>query len=446
MVIYNVSRCDRDAAICQSCSCWCSCCASGCSYFCSRCLRGLLCFWGCWCSWCCSLRCVSQYASMLRLLLCCSYCLNVVASAWTLNQVDAAAQHSPNRAPALTYTVFPHSPLFKKRKTNIAKRTWKLICCSYCWVALGLCSLYFGSMLAHLGTMLALGWVLLSCLGPMLGFVGSNAAPHDAAICQSCSCWCSCCASGCSYFCSRCLRGLLCFWGCWCSWCCSLRCVSQYASMLRLLLCCSYCLNVVASAWTLNQVDAAAQHSPNRAPALTYTVFPHSPLFKKRKTNIAKRTWKLICCSYCWVALGLCSLYFGSMLAHLGTMLALGWVLLSCLGPMLGFVGSNAAPHDAAICQSCSCWCSCCASGCSCFCSRCLRGCCDVEVVDVVGAILCGASRKMLVCSVCCFVARTVSAWTLNQVDAAAKHSSNRAPALTYTVLPPLPPLQEEEN
>ena len=119
------------------------------------------------------------------------------------------------------------------------------------------------------------------------------------------------------------------------------------------------------------------------------------------------------------------------MLAHLGTMLGLGWVLLSCLGPMLGlvglslahlgtmlpprgcfgpmftlfwvyvgpswnyvgtmlgFVGSNAAPRDAAICQSCSCWCSCCASGCSCFCSRCLRGCCAVEVVDVLGAVLC---------------------------------------------------------
>ena len=61
-------------------------------------------------------------------------------------------------------------------------------------------------------------------------------------------------------------------------------------------------------------------------------------------------------------------------------------------------------------CQSCSCWCSCCASGCSCFCSRCLRGCCAVEVVDVVGAVLCGASRNMLVCSVCCCVARTVSA------------------------------------
>ena len=65
--------------------------------------------------------------------------------------------------------------------------------------------------------------------------------------------------------------------------------------------------------------------------------------------------------------------------------------------------------RDAAICQSCSCWCSCCASGCSCFCSRCLRGCCAVEVVDVVGAaVLRGASRNMLVCCVCCFVARTV--------------------------------------
>ena len=94
------------------------------------------------------------------------------------------------------------------------------------------------------------------------------------------------------------------------------------------------------------------------------------------------------------VALGLCSLYFRFMLDHLET--------------MLGFVGSNAAPRDAAICQSCSCWCSCCASGCSCFCSRCLRGCCAVEVVDVVGAVLCGASRNMLVCCVCCFVARTV--------------------------------------
>ena len=64
--------------------------------------------------------------------------------------------------------------------------------------------------------------------------------------------------------------------------------------------------------------------------------------------------------------------------------------------------------RDAAFCQSCSCWCSCCASGCSCFCSRCLRGCCAVEVVDVVGAVLRGASRNMLVCCVCCFVARTV--------------------------------------
>ena len=63
--------------------------------------------------------------------------------------------------------------------------------------------------------------------------------------------------------------------------------------------------------------------------------------------------------------------------------------------------------NDAAICQFCSCWCSCCAFG-SCFCSRCLRGCCAVEVVDVVGAVLCGASRNMLVCCVCCFVARTV--------------------------------------
>ena len=80
MVIYNLSRCDRDAAICQSCSCWCSCCASGCSCFCSRCLRG-----------CCAVEVVDvvgavlavrlQYASMLRLLLCCSYCLNVVVSA-----------------------------------------------------------------------------------------------------------------------------------------------------------------------------------------------------------------------------------------------------------------------------------------------------------------------------------------------------------------------------
>ena len=99
------------------------------------------------------------------------------------------------------------------------------------------------------------------------------------------------------------------------------------------------------------------------------------------------------------VALGLCSLYFRFMLDHLGTMLGLY---------MLGFVGSNAAPRDAAICPSCSCWCSCCASGCSCFCSRCLRGCCAVEVVDVLGAVLCGASRNMLVCCVCCFVARTV--------------------------------------
>ena len=49
-------------------------------------------------------------------------------------------------------------------------------------------------------------------------------------------------------------------------------------------------------------------------------------------------------------------------------------------------------------------------SGYPCFCSRCLRGCCAVELVDVVGAILCGASRNMLVCSVCCFAARTVNA------------------------------------
>ena len=113
---------------------------------------------------------------MLRLLLCCSYCLNVVVSAWTLNQVDAAAKHSSNRAPALTYTVPPHSPLFLRRKTNIAKHTWKRIGCSYCWVALGLCSLYFGLMLAHLGTMLGLCWVLLNCFGPMLGFIGLSLA------------------------------------------------------------------------------------------------------------------------------------------------------------------------------------------------------------------------------------------------------------------------------
>ena len=43
------------------------------------------------------------------------------------------------------------------------------------------------------------------------------------------------------------------------------------------------------------------------------------------------------------VALGLCSLYFGLMLAHLGTMLGLCWILLSCLGPMLGFVGLSLA-------------------------------------------------------------------------------------------------------
>ena len=85
------------------------------------------------------------------------------------------------------------------------------------------------------------------------------------------------------------------------------------------------------------------------------------------------KTYLLQLLCYCWVALDLRSLYFGFMLAHLGTIC---W------------------------CQSCSCWCSCCASGCSCFCSRCLRGCCAVEVVDVVGAVLCGASRNMLVCSV----------------------------------------------
>ena len=85
-------------------------------------------------------------------MLVCSFCCFVArtVSSWTLNQVDAAAKHSSNRAPALTYTVLPHSPLFY------------IIC--------------FGSMLAHLGTMLGLCWVLLSCLGPMLDFVGLSLA------------------------------------------------------------------------------------------------------------------------------------------------------------------------------------------------------------------------------------------------------------------------------
>ena len=261
--------------------------------------------------------------------------------------------------------------------------------------------------------------------------------------------------------------------------------------MLRLLLCCSYCLNVVVSAWTLNQVDAAAKHSSNRAPALTYTVPPTPPFFLRRKTNIAKHTWKRIGCSYCWVALGLCSLYFGLMLAHLGTMLGLCWVLLSCLGmswayvgfvglslahlglccppgvalglcslyfrfmldhlgTMLGFVGSNAAPRDAAICQSCSCWCSCCASGCSCFCSRCLRGCCAVEVVGVVGAVLCGASRNMLVCCVCCFVARTVLMllWVHELLTKWMQRPNIRQTGPPHSPIPspPTPPFFEEEN
>ena len=37
--------------------------------------------------------------------------------------------------------------------------------------------------------------------------------------------------------------------------------------------------------------------------------------------------------------------------------------------------------------------------------------CCVFEVVDVLGVVLCGASRNMLVCCVCCFVARTVLMW-----------------------------------
>ena len=82
------------------------------------------------------------------------------------------------------------------------------------------------------------------------------------------------------------------------------------------------------------QVAAAAKHSSKRAPALTYPVLS----------------------LYCWVER---SLYFGSMLVHLGTML----VFLLCF------------------------WLSC-------FGSRCLRGCC--ELVDVVGASLLGLSWGML--------------------------------------------------
>ena len=88
----------------------------------------------------------------------------------SFNQVDAAAKHSSNRAPALIYTVLPHSPLFKRRKTNIAKRTWKLICCSYCWVALGLSSLYFcWDYVWFCWVVLGLCWVSLGCLWPILG-------------------------------------------------------------------------------------------------------------------------------------------------------------------------------------------------------------------------------------------------------------------------------------
>ena len=82
------------------------------------------------------------------------------------------------------------------------------------------------------------------------------------------------------------------------------------------------------------QVAAAAKHSSKRAPALTYPVLS----------------------LYCWVER---SLYFGSMLVHLGTML----VFLLCF------------------------WLSC-------FGSRCLRGCC--ELVGVVGASLLGLSWGML--------------------------------------------------
>ena len=82
------------------------------------------------------------------------------------------------------------------------------------------------------------------------------------------------------------------------------------------------------------QVAAAAKHSSKRAPALTYPVLS----------------------LYCWVER---SLYFGSMLVHLGTML----VFLLCF------------------------WLSC-------FGSRCLRGCC--ELVDVIGPSLLGLSWCML--------------------------------------------------
>ena len=110
----------------------------------------------------------------------------------------------------------------------------------------------------------------------------------------------------------------------------------------------------------------------------------------------------------------------------------------------------NAAPRDAAICQSCSCWCSCCASGCPCFCSRCLRGCCAVGVVDVVGAVLCGASRNMLVCCVCCFVARTVlmSLWAHELLTKWMQRPNIRQTGPLHSPIPspPLPPFLEEEN
>ena len=168
MVIYNLSRCDRDAAICQSCSCWCSCCASGCSCFCSPCLRG-----------CCAVAVVDVVGAVLcgasrHMLVCCVCCFvarTVLMSLWVHEVLTKWMQRPNTRQTGPPHSPTPSSPTppcSRGGKTNIAKRTWKLICCSYCWVALDLCSLYFGLML----TMLGLCWVLLSCLGPMLGFVG----------------------------------------------------------------------------------------------------------------------------------------------------------------------------------------------------------------------------------------------------------------------------------
>ena len=165
-------------------------------------------------------------------------------------------------------------PLPPRGGKLIAKRTWQLICCSYCWVALDLRSLSFG-----------------------------------------------------------------CMFELWTKW------------MQR-----------------PNTRQTGPPHSPKPSS-------PTPPFSTGGKTNIAKRTWKLICCSYCATV--------GLLWTYVHFILGLCW-------PILGLCW----------CQSCSCWCSCCASGCSCFCSRCLWGCCAVEVVDVVGAVLCGASRNMLVCSV----------------------------------------------